>query len=75
MPTEWLVGMLREGLAGAGLDAGEITADDLWGLPGHLSTPVVDEMVAGHDFPMVIVGDRVVCVGGVDVDSVVEALR
>ena len=39
-----------------------------------MSTPVIDKMVAGQGFPMVLVDKRVVCVDGIDVDAVVHEL-
>jgi len=58
----------------AGVHAEVVVAEDLWDLPEALSTAVVDEIVEGHDFPMVAVGGRVICVGGIDMDSVVREL-
>lgn len=74
MPAEMLVRSLEAGISKAGVTTAEVVAGDLWELPHEMSTPVVDEMVAGQGFPMVLVDKRVVCVGGIDVDAVVKEL-
>lgn len=73
MPAEWFVSAIEERLAAAGkADTQVITAEIYQLTPGE-STVVIDEMVAGSEFPMVVVGDRVVCTGGVDLQAVLEA--
>jgi len=74
MPAEVLVRSLEAGISKAGVTTAEVVAGDLWELPREMSTPVVDEMIAGHGFPMVLLGERVVCMDGIDVDAVVKEL-
>ena len=74
MPVEWLVRTVEDGLAKAGVDSAEVVASDLWELPAEMSTPIVDEMLAGHGFPMVLAGERVVCFDGIDLDAIVRGL-
>ena len=75
MPADMLVETLEAGIAKAGITSAKVVAGDLWELPPEKSGPVVDSMMEGHGFPMVLAGECVVCVDGVDVATVVSALR
>lgn len=75
MPADVLVRTLEAGMIEAGITSAEVVAGDLWELPPERSKPVVDSMLEGHGFPMVLANERVVCVDGVDVQTVVSALR
>ncbi len=74
MPVEYLVNTLKGGLAAAGIDWVEVVPGDMWELPPEVTTPVIDEVMAGHDFPMVLVDNRIACMNGIDVEAVVQAL-
>jgi len=69
-----LVRSLEKGLAEAGVAAVEVVAGDMWELPPEMSTPIVDKMIEGAGFPMVLAGSRVVCTDGVDLQTVVSEL-
>lgn len=76
-PREVLARTLKAGLSAAAVEVADIRAGDmgeLSELPDAARHAVLDEIVAGSDFPMVVVGERVACVGGVDVSAVVAAL-
>lgn len=70
MPAEQLVTMIEQRLAAADLGPVEVVAAELFDLAGQASTAVVDEMIFGSDFPMVLVADSVVCTGSVDFDAI-----
>ena len=74
VPDEIIVGSLAAGLTKAGITSAEVVAEDMWELPPEMTTPVVDEMIAGHDFPMVMIDKRVICMDGINVDAVVKEL-
>lgn len=74
MPTEWFVSVLQRALDAAGVAEVQVESADLYELPQASITAVVDEMVTGSEFPMVLVDDRVVCVGGVRPEAVLGAL-
>ena len=65
---------LEQALAEAGVASAEVVSGDIWELPPEMSVPVVDKMVEGLGFPMVIAGNRVVCTDGVDPAAVVSEL-
>ena len=75
MPTAWRVHALEARLRAEGLDA--LVADrDVYALPAAERTRVVDVLVARQtSFPMVMVDGVVVCHAGVDLDTVVQAVR
>lgn len=73
MPVDMLAKMLEESLSSAGVGPAEVITAEIYQLSPQASTVVIDEMVAGAAFPMVLVGDRVVCTGGVDLPAVLEA--
>ncbi len=74
MPTEPLAATLEQGLTAACADFIEVVEAGLGELPQDAVTAVVDEMVAGSQFPIVLVGARVACVGGVDLQAVLQVL-
>lgn len=71
MPAEGLVALVEEKLRAADIGSVEVVSAELYDLAGQASIAVVDEMVVGSDFPMVLVADRVVCTGDVDLDAIV----
>ena len=73
-PVETLVRVLEQALAEAGVTAAEVVSSDIWELPPEMSVPIVDKMVEGRGFPMVLAGNRVVCTDGVDSAAVVSEL-
>lgn len=73
MPADYLVSTLEAGLTEAGIGPAEVSAAEIYQLLPEETTAVIDEMVAGSQFPMVLVGDRVVCTGGVDLQVIIGA--
>lgn len=75
MPSAWRVHVLGERLRAAGFRA-EVGECDIYSLSAGLRKPVTDAIVADHAcFPMVLVGDVVACHSGVDIDTVLRAVR
>ncbi len=73
MPAETVTEALERALADAGLGPAEVTIAEIYQLSPAESTVIIDEMVAGAEFPMVLVGERVACTGTVDLQAVLEA--
>jgi hypothetical protein len=73
MPAETVAEALERALADAGLTSAEVTVAEIYQLSPAESSVIIDEMVAGAEFPMVLVGERVACTGAVDLQAVLEA--
>jgi len=73
MPADWLVRTVEDRLAQEGIGPAEVVAAEIYELSPEQTTAILDEMVGGAPFPMVLVGERVVCTGGVDLEAVLEA--
>jgi len=75
MPTAWRVHALEARLRAEGLDA-PVSDCDVYSLPAEECTRLVDVLIAEQtSFPMVLVDGTVVCHAGVDLDTVVQAVR
>jgi uncharacterized membrane protein len=74
MPLQWRLQVLEAGLTQRLGRPVQIVERDLFGLTGGARDRVLDAMTAGHDMPFVVVNDRVVHTGGLDVSSVSEAI-
>jgi hypothetical protein len=48
---------------------------DLFGLVGGERASAIEAIAAGRDMPFVLVADRVVCAGDLDVELIAAALR
>lgn len=75
MPVSVQIDRLRVELGDRFERAPAVVSVDLYGLdPGPELDAALDAVVAGESSPFVLVGGRVVCIGKVDIDSVVAAL-
>ena len=48
---------------------------DLYELVDEQRSVAVDAVVAGNELPFLLVGDKLVCAGGLDIESLVLALQ
>ncbi len=48
---------------------------DLYGLAGGARDSAIDAITAGLDMPYVLVADKVICSGDLDIDRIADALR
>jgi hypothetical protein len=74
MPTEWFVNIVERAITSAGITQADVSGCELYDLEPAAMHSVMDQVVAGHEFPMVLVGNRVACVGGVNADAVLDAI-
>jgi hypothetical protein len=74
MPAGWHLAALHAALKSTGVADVDVAESDIYGLPPKAASSVVDKMVTGGEFPMVIIDDDVVCEGGVDAGAVAQAL-
>lgn len=75
MPTAWRVHVIEAALRAEGLDM-PVSDCDVYSLPAPERQRVVDVLVAEHtSFPMVLVGDAVVCHAELDLDAIVRTAR
>lgn len=75
MPPAWRLHVIARRLAAEGLSA-TVAQRDLYSLEGAARHAVLDAMIATDaEPPMVLAGDAVVCVNGIDLDAIVAALR
>ena len=73
MPTAWRVHVIKAALKAEGLDM-LVSYCDVYTLSAADRTRVVDVLIAEQtSFPMVLVGDAVVCHAGLDLDAIVHA--
>ena len=49
--------------------------EDLYGLAGGARDSAIDAITAGLDMPYVLVADKVICAGDLDIDRIADALR
>jgi hypothetical protein len=75
MPTEWRLQVLETRIGerlGLKVRAYEVPYEQL---PPMLVQSILDELVTrSADFPVVLVGDEVACVDGVDIDEVLAVV-
>lgn len=75
MPETWRAHVLRERLAAEGIEAA-VRVSDVYALEGDERHAALDVIVAERaGFPMVLVGGRVACHDGIEVDAVVAMAR
>ncbi len=75
MPDAWRVHVIEERLRAEGLRV-PVRECDVYSLPPADRTRAVDVLIAERtSFPMVIVGERVVCHADLDLDAIVRAVR
>lgn len=75
MPSTWRAHVIEEHLQASGISA-TVVERDIYALSGDERHAVLDAMVReGADAPMVVVGGRVACTGGIDLEAVLEATR
>lgn len=48
---------------------------DLYGLVGGERDSAIDAITAGLDMPLVLVTDKVICAGDLDIDRIADELR
>ncbi|MDY0341074.1 MAG: hypothetical protein RBS17_07665 [Coriobacteriia bacterium] len=75
MPTAWRVHVIEAALRAEGIDL-PVSDCDVSVLPAPERRRVVDVLIAEQaSFPMVMVGDDVVCHAELDLDAIVRAAR
>jgi hypothetical protein len=76
MPTEWRLQVLETRIAertSRRVSAYEVPYEEL---PHDLVGSILDELVRrGADFPVVLVGDRIACADGVELEAVLAFLE
>ncbi|MBN2840693.1 MAG: hypothetical protein JXP37_07050 [Coriobacteriia bacterium] len=75
MPATWRVHVIETALKSEGFRL-PVSDCDVYSLPTAERTTVVDTLIAERtSFPMVLVGDVVVCHAELDLDAIVRAVR
>jgi len=74
MPIERQCQLLEVALRGRGASCFTVTNPDLYDLTGDDRDAALDAIVDGTAGPYVLVGGRLVCVGGIDPETIFQAL-